>query len=431
MFDDIILFTHQYPFWFGPTAETYLEEEVWTLSKRAKRIITISFEGFWEEGGTLRDPLPDNLVPILILAADLEPETHYAKRRLAQIRTVLSSEFASELPRIKSKRHAVAFSRYMELSRNIYEIAQKKLLEIDPNIGNGKTLIYSFWFNEPARAAVMLRDSFVKLGKPRAVAVSRAHGYDCYSYRNDLDYLPLQYWVASKLDRVFPCSADGTRYLINKYPKVASSFKTSYLGTKDMGPEASLPSSSHPTCHPTVISCSRLVALKRIDRLAASLALLHNEGIDFEWICIGDGEELDWIKMLVKKLGIEDVTRFTGALSQAEIMREYQTRPANVFVQVSEYEGVPLAIMEAMSAGMPVIATDVGGVSEIVKDNVNGNLVNVEFSDRELADLIKVYFESPQTALSNGARKTWEESFSIKKNSMLFLEECESLLPDS
>lgn len=425
LFDDIVVLAHNYPYWCGPTAETYLEEEIAALSQHASRIVVVAFEGFWEPGGTLRSGLPDNIVPIQLLEPSLQSEPNNLKRRLDQLRRVFTSEFIADRPQLKSRAHVRTFNRFNELSTKIFTLTLEKLLDLDPEFGSGKTLIYSFWFNEPARAAVLLRNALAKLRDNSPVAVARAHGYDCYAYRNDLDYLPCQEWIANRLDKVFPCSMDGVNYLQNRNPKAANKFEVAYLGVRQMPSGEGI----NPE-EPIVMSCSRVVPLKRLDRVARSLALLRDRGCRFKWICIGDGQDLRQLKELSHSLGLDEVARFTGSLTQPEIRELYFETSASVFVQASEYEGVPLAIMEAMSASIPVVATRVGGVPEIVEDRENGLLLDKDFSDEELAGAIEYFLDEPRPNFRAAASQRWKERFSSSSNALKMLNICDNIWTD-
>ncbi len=86
---------------------------------------------------------------------------------------------------------------------------------------------------------------------------------------------------------------------------------------------------------------------------------------------VGGGEELPACKGLAEHLGVSSRVRFLGDRSDvAELLAQSQ-----VFVLLSRYEGLPISILEAMRAGLPVIASDVGGVSEEVHHGVTGFLV--------------------------------------------------------
>ena len=106
-----------------------------------------------------------------------------------------------------------------------------------------------------------------------------------------------------------------------------------------------------------------------------------------------------------------------------DVYSYYQTHPVDLFVNVSSSEGLPVSIMEAISYGIPVIATDVGGTSEIVEDGVNGNLIPMSFKPEELAGKIRKYVRmnrEEMKELRGATRKLWEERFQAVKNYDLF-----------
>lgn len=92
---------------------------------------------------------------------------------------------------------------------------------------------------------------------------------------------------------------------------------------------------------------------------------------DYVFSLVGDGELLDNIRSLSLKMGIEKKIRFLGPRQDVPEL----LKGADVFVLTSKWEGLPRSIIEAMRAGLPVIASDVGGVSELVEEGVTGYLV--------------------------------------------------------
>lgn len=87
-------------------------------------------------------------------------------------------------------------------------------------------------------------------------------------------------------------------------------------------------------------------------------------------ILVGDGALKDRVEARVKQLGLDSAVDFTGDVSDVP----QRLAGADIFVLPSEHEGLPMTILEAMAAGLPVIATAVGGVPDIVRDN--GILIN-------------------------------------------------------
>ncbi len=420
VFDDVIIFTHQYPYWLGPTAETYLEEEVRILAADADRVFVVAFEGFWDPNPPMRSGVPDNVVPVLLTEQQLACTESFLVRRAGQLRDVLSREFLADFSRLTSRARFREFFRFLRLSGRIAELARSALFEIAPDVGRGRTLLYSFWFNEPARSAILLADAIERRSGRRPVVISRAHGYDCYDFRSETGYLPCKGWMARRLERVLVCSDNGRQHLAARNPSVAETFEVGYLGTqwvdeKDVWLEA--------PCDGVVVTCSRMVPLKRLDRVARALALLRDRGHTFTWICIGDGETLPTVRALADELGLHERVRFAGALTQKEIYASYRARPASVFVNASETEGVPISIMEAMSFGTPVVATSVGGNPEIVLNDTCGKLVPRDFSDTELADAIEFFLTDDHSDYRRAARAAWEQRFSATRNAELLIDE--------
>ena len=119
---------------------------------------------------------------------------------------------------------------------------------------------------------------------------------------------------------------------------------------------------------------------------------------------------------------IQDDVFFAGALSQEEVFSFYRCNHVDLFVNVSEAEGIPISIMEALSFGIPCVATRVGGNPEIVHHGENGYLIDKDFEDRELSGLSDYVVNSNGLMLDKAARISWENEFSIEKNVVKMLD---------
>jgi glycosyltransferase involved in cell wall biosynthesis len=108
------------------------------------------------------------------------------------------------------------------------------------------------------------------------------------------------------------------------------------------------------------------------------------------WKHIGDGPLINEMKELVKKYGLKDKFLFEGFVNTGVINELYTNNAIDLFVNTSSSEGVPVSIMEAFAAGIPVLATNVGGTSEIVDDTV-GNILPENVTPQELANTIFAY----------------------------------------
>lgn len=94
---------------------------------------------------------------------------------------------------------------------------------------------------------------------------------------------------------------------------------------------------------------------------------------DVKFILVGTGTILENLKKQVKKLELDDNVIFTGSLSRSQIIEYYKN--TTIFVLPSYREGFPTSLMEAMSCGVPSVATDVEGCDELIEDGENGILV--------------------------------------------------------
>ena len=100
-------------------------------------------------------------------------------------------------------------------------------------------------------------------------------------------------------------------------------------------------------------------------------------------------------------------------------MEFYRTKPVDLFVNTSSLEGLPVSIMEACSFGIPVVATDVGGTKEIVRDGKNGFLLGADFKPETLANDIERICRmtgKERNAMRTASRKIWEENFNAAGN---------------
>jgi colanic acid/amylovoran biosynthesis glycosyltransferase len=132
--------------------------------------------------------------------------------------------------------------------------------------------------------------------------------------------------------------------------------------------------------------CSgRLAPEKGHTILINALGILKDNGYELELRLAGNGPSKGQLEALVKRLGLEDRIQFPGFVSEDEIIDELQG--SDLFVLPSFVEGVPVSVMEAMAIGVPVIATNIAGTSELVEDGKTGILIRP--SDPEaLADAV-------------------------------------------
>ena len=115
------------------------------------------------------------------------------------------------------------------------------------------------------------------------------------------------------------------------------------------------------------------IAGKGILLLIQALKLLRDNGYDLELRIAGDGPTKEQLKSLVAELGLAEHVHFLGYLNEDKVIAALQN--SDLFVLPSFVEGLPVSAMEAMAMGVPVIATNIAGTSELVEDGKTGILV--------------------------------------------------------
>ncbi|MGH8157424.1 MAG: glycosyltransferase [Rhodanobacter sp.] len=271
---------------------------------------------------------------------------------------------------------------------------------------------YCYWNETQSYAAVLAKAR----GSIRKV-VSRAHGFDLYEMRRPQGYMPLKRQFIHAYDRIFALSREGRSYLEETYNASPANVQVSPLGVPLTGGL----SRSSPPGFLHVVSVSFCLPVKRLDRIIDALSLFargHDE-IRTTWTHIGGGPLLGKIKELAAaRLADRDNLsfEFLGEMPNQAIKDYYLGAPVDVFVNTSESEGMPVSIMEAMSAGVPAIAPDVGGISSLVSEQC-GALLGKCPGIREIADAIgRVALGDDRNTLRMNARKVIEARFSATRN---------------
>lgn len=162
-----------------------------------------------------------------------------------------------------------------------------------------------------------------------------------------------------------------------------------------------------------LIHVGRFAAVKNHEMLVRAFARLpSSESAPLELWLVGDGELRETIQQQVHALGVENRVRFLGVRSDVPDV----LRAADVFVFPSRWEGNPLSVLEAMAAGLPVVATAVGGVPELVEDGVSGILVpNEDLEGLTAAMLRMVQHPDLREQIGRAARCRAVERFDIQQ----------------
>lgn len=388
---NLLMLTKFYPY---GTGEAFIENEIEVLAEYYDNITIIACEAREEDKGIRA--LPKNVKAYKV------PEDSKFK----DIINGIAKLFSDNKNIIEEKKEcngliSRVFLGYFEAkSQRIYKFIQKENF-ID-NLVKESYVIYSYWFFMTARVATLIAEDY----KP-IYMFTRAHRYDLYEEENKIKYLPYRKLFLGAFDNIFPCSDNGTNHLKKKYPTCSENVVTSLLGTLDYGSgEGSTDGIFR------IISCSRLEPVKRVNKLIEGLQVLDNEELQIEWTHIGSGDEFGNIKKYAEENLHNIRFNFMGNMKNVDIMKLYKEKPFDLFVNVSSSEGLPVSIMEAISFGIPIIATDVGGTSEIVINGVTGKLITNEFNKEELAAIVRNFATNGDLNVSrDSCRMFWKVNF--------------------
>ncbi len=377
-----------------------------------------------------------NFDKIIILAQELEPDAEIkrsfpeccdvynitkTKKKLVRYSDILIGSFNTIKPykmndKDKSEMGSSPVNKVIAgyFNRRAYRQfnINKAILEKYDFSDFDEVVLYSYWFFSNCKTCLLLKEWFESMGK-KAVVFSRAHNYDLYKYHKKYNYLPCRNELLNGVEYVFPCSENGSEYLKDEYPEYSHKVKCSYLGTFDHGI-----GKYDRTFH--IVTCSRVVEFKRLDRLIEAFESMKKDLGEIYWTHIGEGPLSDEVKELCrKKIGNSFNYEFLGDFTNQQVLEYYKNHPVNLFINVSRIEGLPVSMMEVISFGIPVIATEVGGVNEIIHDGENGLLLNKDFTDSDFANALNRFLNMNDSEYQNfrdNARKIWEDKFNAENN---------------
>lgn len=282
-------------------------------------------------------------------------------------------------------------------------------------------VLYSWWFDGITLGLAWFGRTV------DAPVVTRAHGRDLYEERQKAPYLPFRAESLARVTRVFSVSDAGARYLARRYPAFADRVAVARIGIDD--PAFLAPASADGVFR--VVSCSFLLPVKRVDLMARGIAEAGRmlPGRRFAWTHIGDGAGKAALASLAGSVMPPNVSWSLPDYPGRQGLNDYyRTHPIDVFMNTSASEGTPVGIMEAISVGIPVLATAVGGNPEIVGPE-NGALLPADPTPAEIGATIVALAGDPQrlAAMRTASRTKWEAQYSAASNYRLFAETIKSL----
>lgn len=283
---------------------------------------------------------------------------------------------------------------------------KKELEQVDLN----QTKLYSYWCG-PWFDILMLLDKEIT-----DKIVFRAHGYDFDVNQRPEKYIPYRNHLIKKNPFISFISQFGFSEYSLKYPTYKNK-SIHRLGVE----EQTLLNSISKQKEISIVSCSSLIPLKRVNLI---IDILKQSSHKIKWVHFGDGPLMNEIKQKAKKeLPVNIIAEFKGYVSHDEIVKYYKENPVDLVMNVSELEGIPVSLMEAISFGIPVTGCNVCGVPEIVTKET-GFLWEVNFEPKKALHELEEYFNSSvqeKEKLRNSAWSHWCKHFNANKNYTTFI----------
>lgn len=288
---------------------------------------------------------------------------------------------------------------------------------------NESIVFYSYWLKTGAHAITMLKYK-------NSIKISRAHGSDLYEEKTESGYLPLLKFSAQNLDTIFFTSQNGKRYFEEKIGNDSPNFFVSYLGVSNPGRDVACNAPTKNNHRYTIVSCSNMIPLKRIDLIIHALSIINTDK-EIEWKHFGEGILKNKLEELAERTLTKKVSyRFMGHYPNRKLLKYYSTNHVDLFINASSTEGIPVSIMEAQSYGIPVIATDTGAVEELVVSGT-GSLLPVDCTPSELARMIEYYInmnDKEIESIRENAIRNWNLNFYASTNYEKFITKVNSIL---
>lgn len=342
-------------------------------------------------------------------------------------RTLLDINLYSEIVKlIKQKRFS--FKRLIKLvvfiSRSYYEcriiIKELKKEGIVNNNSDNIGVIYAYRFEYQPYLGILLNKRLMKYKN-----VARAHRIDLYETESKLSYLPLREYILEHLDKVYLIAEDGKKYLSTKFPKYKVKMGVSKLGTINHSVQKIV----YPIKQFTVISCSTVYPVKRVNLIAEALSCIRDKNI--RWIHYGEGPKLEQLRDFCNKNLSNNIDWcLEGYVDNKKLLEKYENEQFHIFINVSTSEGIPVSIMEALSFGVICIATNVGGTSEIVEDDYNGLLLDKDFTVEQLVNAISYFYDMNEydyQKYRDQSRESWDKNYNADKNYTNFVHDLLSM----
>lgn len=387
----IYLFTSRFPY---GTGENFIEDEIKELNDVDFRLIIVPFKINSYCRGVPKNVTIDKTVSVSFTWRLIKSIfSFWVIKNLVNIHKSVSPP-----QNLKQVNSSIKFL----IGANIIREYIREILLKDGDI------LYSYWFNHVPLGLVEGVKRFHK--NKNIKIVSRAHGYDVYDKERNM-YFPYREETFEALDKLFCISNHGKDYLSKKLD--STKIEVSCLGVwyHEFIPH----SKDNKSNEINFVSCSSVIPVKRVTQIFKCINQFSKYSKKkISWTHYGGGDLLDELSELIKNREENLTVILKGHIPKSDIEVEYSKGKYDIFVNLSESEGIPVSIMEAISFGIPVIATDVGGTPEIL-DGGAGIGIGSNVNTLEFIHAVENILANYDCFVDN-ALKTFNEKYNASSN---------------
>lgn len=417
-YDYCVFFTKDFPFGIH---ENYIFNELPHLSRTFKKVLVVPHEEFNYKAVENRLPKEYSNIELIEINHRL-PALSLAKKiqfSFFALRLLLSELVSSRESTKHLRSFKALFGQLRHLSHAAYalnNVLQKRGMHAN------NTVVYHYWFHRGMIISALLNKHFAET---KYRNVSRAHSLDLYHkdwntiYRGEPLFLPFEQTRWKEVHRLYTITQHGYNHVTQLFPHYKNKVRIARLGVPDPGKQER----AFNPGRKVIITCSLLNGNKRMFLLPD---ILRNMQCAVDWYHFGHGSDAakEEIREKMKLCVADSKVHFMGLVPNTRIQAFYREQPVDLIVNLSEAEGLPVALMEAASFGVPMLATATVGNPEIVNDD-NGLLIPIRFNADEVGKQLEALLTDAHRwmSASRAARLTFEASFFADKNYAAFFQE--------
>jgi len=419
----VFLLTKKFPYY---KQETYIEDEIPYLKEFFKEVIIVPYDEYeYNEDDLKKRKNIDGIKVFKINQIQVSLSVFEKLKREVIVWKLLFEEIIHSREKWN---HIVNFISLLAQLRYFYSSSKKLKRFIEESGYNFRDIIfYNYWLHRGSVICAIFNRYHSNL---KIKNIARSHSIDLFhkDWNRMMQiekklFLPFEYLKIKYTDRIYPISQIGFNHLNTKFSQFKEKIKIARLGVKKTD-YVNLFNDSFPK---KILTCSNIIKIKRLNLIPEIIYHLKTPVI---WYHIGDGDEkyIDEIKEKINIYNLSDRCFLLGKMTHLEVMNFYKTHSIDLFMNISTVEGIPVSIMEAISYGIPVLATDAGGNREIVNEK-NGFLIPCQFDVKEVARIIDGFFNDEKLIQQKrkGALEIFNKNYNADNNFKLFIEDILSL----